>query len=62
MFVMVFRLVYCKWMRVNDVILVTVICEISVQCVDHVGRGGSLVDSTPFVQRVAGSNPALAAA
>src|SRR6218665_1943763 len=25
----------------------------------HVGRGGSLVDSLPFIQRVAGSNPAL---
>ena len=26
-----------------------------------VGHGGSLVDSTPFVRRVVGSNPALAA-
>ena len=26
-----------------------------------VGHGGSLVDSAPFVRRVAGSNPALAA-
>ena len=26
-----------------------------------VGGGGALVDSTPFVRRVAGSNPALAA-
>src|SRR6218665_828639 len=28
----------------------------------HMGRGGSLVDSSPFVRRVVGSNPALAAA
>ena len=28
---------------------------------ESVGRGGSLVDSTPFVRLVAGSNPALAA-
>ena len=28
---------------------------------DDFGRGGSLVDSAPFVRRVAGSNPALAA-
>ena len=27
----------------------------------HVRRGGSLVDSEPFVRRVAGSNPALTA-
>ena len=26
----------------------------------NVGRGGSLVDSSPFVRRVVGSNPALA--
>ena len=25
----------------------------------RVGRGGSLVDSSPFVRRVVGSNPAL---
>ena len=35
-------------------ILCTAICT-------DVGRGGSLVDSTPFVRRVVGSNPALAA-
>ena len=29
--------------------------------VSRMGRGGSLVDSTPFVRRVAGSYPALAA-
>ena len=27
----------------------------------NVGRGGTLVDSTPFVRRVVDSNPALAA-
>ena len=27
----------------------------------NVGHGGSLVNSTPFVRRVVGSNPALAA-
>jgi len=27
----------------------------------HVGCGGSLVDSSPFVRRVAGTNPTLAA-
>ena len=27
----------------------------------NVGRGGSLVDSSPFVQRVMGLNPALVA-
>ena len=27
----------------------------------HLGRSGSLVDAVPFIQRAAGSNPALAA-
>jgi len=27
----------------------------------HMGRGGALVESTPFVRRVMGSTPALAA-
>ena len=35
------------------------IIELSIEV--FVGRGGSLVDSMPFVQRVVGSNPTLAA-
>ena len=27
----------------------------------YVGHGGSLVDSSPFIQSIAGSNPTLAA-
>ena len=39
----------------------TVITSINVDVLGIVGRDDSLVDSTPFVRRVVGSNPALAA-
>ena len=35
--------------------------SVDTNVVHSVGRGCSLVDSAPFVQRVAGSNPTLAA-
>ena len=41
-------------------IIVTVIVIVLV-IITIVGRGGSLVDSTPIVRRVMGSNPSVAA-
>jgi len=36
-------------------------CKVLEVSRELVGPGGSLIDSSPFVQRVVGSNPALAA-
>ena len=57
--------IICFLLLVREKHFLVFICNASSKAIEHSlgyeGHGGSLVDSSTFVQRVVGSNPALAA-